>query len=249
MKQGHDIVTDFESALCEYTAAPFAVAVSSCSIALEMICHLLRVGEVTIPRKTYASVPQAIVKAGGRVLFGDIDWVGHYQLLPYPIWDCAPYFDKGMYQPGSYQCLSFHRRKVLGHTEGGAILLDNKEHAETLRIMRHDGRPSGSTMPVMVGYHAVMSPDIAAALIAKLPYITPGAMPLDDYPDLSTTDWLGYPSPPDDPLYTLRDANNRLFVKAWRRLQELDPVMWKEYQQGISDNDRKITELMSPPGP
>ena len=250
----YQIVEDFEHALCAFTGSPYAVAVSSCTIALEMICAYLKVEDITIPKRTYASVPQAIVKTGGRVYFGDINWHGAYQLLPSPIWDCAPRFTKPMYEPGTYQCLSFHRRKVLGHTEGGAILLDNEQASHILRVMRHDGRPAGAPMPIMIGYHAVMSPGIAAELLAKLPYIGDGwEMPCDDYPDLSRIEWNKLAAPrlrhflgrDEDPLYTHRDANNRLFVKAWRRLQELDPVMWKEYQQGISDNDRKIMELMA----
>ena len=46
-------------------------------------------------------------------------------------------------------------------------------------------------------------------------------------------------------LYQLRDKNNRLFVRAWQRLKELDPDFWAAYQQQISANDTKITELMS----
>ena len=46
-------------------------------------------------------------------------------------------------------------------------------------------------------------------------------------------------------LYTLRDRNNQLFVKAWRRLKELDPEFWANYQTQISINDAEITEVMS----
>jgi dTDP-4-amino-4,6-dideoxygalactose transaminase len=184
-------VEDLEKALCAYTGSPYAVAVSSCSIALEMICAFLRVGDITIPRRTYASVPQAIVKSGGRVFFRDIAWVGAYRLEPSPIWDCAPRFTQAMYQSGTYQCLSFHRRKILGHTEGGAILCDNGAHADILRIMRHDGRPPGQNAPIMLGYHAVMTNGVAAELLLKEAWKGPHEdMPFDeDYPDLSLTDW------------------------------------------------------------
>lgn len=45
-------------------------------------------------------------------------------------------------------------------------------------------------------------------------------------------------------LYTLRDRNNRLFVSAWKRLKELDPEFWANYQIQISINDEEITQLM-----
>jgi hypothetical protein len=250
----YKVVEDFEAALCEYTGAPHAVAVSSCTIALEMVCSLLQVWLVTIPKRTYASVPQAIIKAGGTVHFTDLEWRGAYRLEPYPIWDCAPRFTRGMYLPGAYQCLSFHRRKILGHTQGGAILLDNWSFAQWLREARHDGRKPGRYEPQMIGWHAVMDPGTAAELLAKADiWDRPHEdMPCDNYPDLSVIDWKmlardWFPrgERQEDPLYTLRDANNRLFVKAWRRLEELDPQMWKEYQRDISANDRKIADLMA----
>ena len=45
-------------------------------------------------------------------------------------------------------------------------------------------------------------------------------------------------------LYKLRDDNNRRFVRAWRRLHELDPGAFADYQRAISENDEKITRLM-----
>src|ERR1039458_3188869 len=102
----YDVVRDFEDELCEYTGAPFAVAVTSCTIALEMMCAYLKVGVVTIPKRTYASVPQAIVKAGGYVEFCDSKWHGCYVLGGTFIWDCAPRFTSGMYRKNTHQCLS-----------------------------------------------------------------------------------------------------------------------------------------------
>ncbi len=45
-------------------------------------------------------------------------------------------------------------------------------------------------------------------------------------------------------LYQLRDQNNKWFVKAWRRLRELDPEFWRQHQMAVSRIDREITELM-----
>ena len=78
-----------------------------------LCCEYLNVKEVTIPARTYLSVPQSIIHAGGRVKFKDYRWKGIYQLEPYPIWDAAKRFTSNMYIPDTYMCLSFHIKKHL----------------------------------------------------------------------------------------------------------------------------------------
>src|ERR1017187_2632578 len=94
------VVKDFEVALCEYTGAPYAVTTNSCTMALLLACDYLGVGEVTIPKHTYVSVPMSIIHAGGFVKFENLSWQGSYRLKPYPIWDSARRFTSGMYRGG-----------------------------------------------------------------------------------------------------------------------------------------------------
>lgn len=212
MKSPFDVVRDFEAALCEYTGAPYAVAVNSCTMALLLAVkwcinrqddmkYLDMIDgttppEISIPKHTYVSVPMSIIHAGGWPVFRDEDWEGLYLLDPLPVWDSARYFSGGMYSmPGEMVCLSFHTTKILGDTQGGAILLDNSDAAAWLKRMRFDGRMEGVTPAAQakadcfkeIGYHCYMSPDVAARLLWKL-----GTLPLhndplpnDDYPDLS----------------------------------------------------------------
>lgn len=208
-------VRDFEAALCAYTGAPHAVAVSSCSMALLLaVAWHVRVidnmsisrderkvhfgdhrPQIEIPKRTYLSVPMSIIHAGGRPIFRDEEWVGYYQLKPLPVWDSARYFTKDLYlgvtPPGSMACVSFHHSKTLGDTQGGAILHDNQEADAWLRRARFDGRAEGvdpkADTPIL-GWHCYMSPDVAARLswkLSKLPQHNP-PLPNDDYPDLST---------------------------------------------------------------
>jgi hypothetical protein len=81
-------------------------------------------------------VPQSIIHAGGRPTFRDEDWVGAYQLKPLPVWDCARRFTSGMFVNDAhdgrgfvpqFQCVSFHAAKILGDTQGGAILHNSPE--------------------------------------------------------------------------------------------------------------------------
>jgi dTDP-4-amino-4,6-dideoxygalactose transaminase len=138
------IVQMFEEEVAEYTGAPYAVSVDSCTNALFLVCKFLRVGEVTIPSKTYLSVPMSIIQAGGEVIFdrsgSSNHWQGLYQLKPYPIYDSAKRFTSNMYIPNTYMCLSFHIKKSLGIGKGGMILTDNKESVDWFKKARYEGR-------------------------------------------------------------------------------------------------------------
>ena len=57
-------------------------------------------GTVTIPARTYVSVPATILHAGLRVKFDkDLEWSRSYRLEPYPVVDGAVRFTSGKKQP------------------------------------------------------------------------------------------------------------------------------------------------------
>jgi dTDP-4-amino-4,6-dideoxygalactose transaminase len=134
----------FEEEIAHYTGAPHAISIDSCTNALFLICKYLEVKEVTIPSKTYLSVPQSIIHAGGEVVFDKTPqtnhWKGMYQLKPYPIWDAAKRLTSNMYIPGTYMGLSFHIKKLLPIWKGGMILTDNVEAADWFKKARYEGR-------------------------------------------------------------------------------------------------------------
>lgn len=70
----HDITKEFEKAICEYTGAPYCVAVDSASNAIDMC--LLYSGvkniDITIPSNTYPSVPAEIKLSGNNVVFDNL---------------------------------------------------------------------------------------------------------------------------------------------------------------------------------
>lgn len=209
MSNPFQVVKDFEAALCEYTGAPYAVTTTSCTMALLLaVAYQLRREwwsnehgswltmdgrnpAVEIPKRTYVSVPMSIIHAGGRPVFREEQWSGTYQLKPLPVWDCARRFTGAMYVEGQYQCVSFHWRKILGIQQGGAILHDNPEADAWLRQARFDGRAEGIAPKDdrfdMIGWHAYMSPEIAAEGLVRLSHLPEHNEPLpnDDYPDLS----------------------------------------------------------------
>ena len=138
----YKIVKMFEEEMAAYTGAPYAVALNSCTNALFLACKWEGVSgkEVVIPRRTYLSVPQSIMQAGGTLAFEDIKWQGIYQLKPFPIYDAAKRLTSNMYIPGTHMCLSFHIKKHLKIGKGGMILTNDDEAAEYFKIARYEGR-------------------------------------------------------------------------------------------------------------
>ena len=187
---GFEVVREFERALCAYTGAKYACATTSCTEALLVVCQYLRVGTVSIPRFTYRGVAMSILNAGGKVAFDDRTWRGSYTLDPYPIKDSARRFTSGMYSPGYYECVSFHWDKILGISQGGAILHDNGSAQHMFHAMTRDGAHWNAPLHIQTlvrGFHCYLSPEVAAAGIrrlATLPRDNPD-LPNSDYSDLS----------------------------------------------------------------
>lgn len=173
----YEIVNMFERAVAEYTGAPYAVAVDSCTNALFLCCMYedVKGKEVVIPKRTYLSVPQSIIHAGGEVVFEDIRWQGMYNLGRTKIWDAAKRFTSNMYLPGTHMCLSFHIKKILKISKGGMILTDDKNAVEWFKKARYEGRSEKKYHEddiTMHGWNMYMSPQQAAhglALMQNMP--------------------------------------------------------------------------------
>ena len=227
MSNPFDINREFEKQIGEYTGAPYVVTTNSCTMALFLALKYHEVNKfgrdlfqdlydhpvtVTIPKRTYVSVPMQILNAGLRLHFEDKEWSGMYPLKPFRIWDSARWFTSGLFEkacntggghPHNYVCCSFHSTKTLGIKrmwyagemwdieQGGAILHNDPEADKWFRKARFDGRtegvaPKDDTFD-MLGYHCYMSPATARLgleLLTKLPKDNP-PLPNDDYPDLS----------------------------------------------------------------
>ena len=188
----YKIVQMFEEEVAEYTGSPYAVALDNCSDALFLCCTYLNVQDVTIPKKTYLSVPQSIMASGGKVLFDDITWTGLYQLKPYSIYDSARRFTSNMYIPGSFMCLSFHPKKILKMRKGGMILTDNEDAYKWFKKARHEGRdeiPYTQDNIKFMGWNMYMTPPDAAEGLWLMSSISKdNEDTLEDYPDLTRND-------------------------------------------------------------
>lgn len=186
----YKIVQMFEEEVAEYTGSPYAVSVDSCTNAIFLCCKYLNVEEVAIPKKTYLSVPQSIIHAGGKVKFKDTEWRGIYKLEPYPIYDSAKRFTGGMYIPETFMCLSFHIKKHLKIGKGGMILTDNKDAVDWFKKVRYEGRSEKRYFEddiELLGWNMYMTPVEAAQglmLMQNFPLVNED-LP-EDYKDLTT---------------------------------------------------------------
>jgi dTDP-4-amino-4,6-dideoxygalactose transaminase len=154
-------ILEFETALAQFTGAPYAVMTDCCTHAIELCMRYDGVDSCAFTPYTYLSVPMTMHKLGIEYQYLDHAWqrwVGEYPFVDTRIWDSARRLENGMYRPGQMQCLSFGHDKPLPIGRGGAILLDDIEAYHALLSMRYDGRdltvrPWVAQQTFRVGYH------------------------------------------------------------------------------------------------
>ena len=197
----YKITEEFEEKLVDYTGAKYAVAVDNLSNALflaliyEKIAGML----ISIPSRTYPSVPCEIIHANGKVNFEPVTGTtikGAYQLKPTKVWDSALRFTADMYTPNTHMCVSFTGPyKHLKLSKGGAILTDDYDAYQWFKRARFSGRRECSYHDDeldMLGWNFYMIPEIAARGLLMMAqfYNQDGTKIINDdlelpYPDLS----------------------------------------------------------------
>jgi dTDP-4-amino-4,6-dideoxygalactose transaminase len=167
----YKITEDFEKALGYYTGAPYVVTVDNQSNALFLALMYEKVcgQEITIPSRTYPSVPCEIIHAGAKVKFRQVEGKtikGAYQLEPTNVWDSALSFTSDMYKKGTHMCISFTGPyKHFKLSKGGAILTDSLEAYHWFKRARYSGRRECSYHDDnldMLGWNFYMMPELAA---------------------------------------------------------------------------------------
>lgn len=134
----------FEEKLSAYTGAPYVAVVDSCTHAIELCFRYYQkhnmIKSITIPKYTYVSVPMNLYNIGLDWQWTDDNWVNWYKFGDNNIIDAAGMLTTDMYIPGNHMCLSFHIKKQLKIGQGGAVLSDNKDIVDWIKLVRHDGR-------------------------------------------------------------------------------------------------------------
>ncbi len=197
----YKVTEEFERELSKYTGAPFVVTVDNASNALflSLMYENIKGKEITIPNRTYPSVPCEIIHAGGKVKFENVKGTtikGAYNLKGTNVWDSALSFTHNMYKSGTHMCVSFTGpHKIFKLSKGGAILTDNYEAYLWFKRARYSGRrecPYFEDNFDMIGWNFYMMPELAARglLLVKQFYdINGNPKQIEDlefpYPDLS----------------------------------------------------------------
>ena len=197
----YKITEDFEKALADYTGAPYVVTVDNQSNALFLALMYEKVTdqEITIPSRTYPSVPCEIIHAGAKVKFKPVKGKtikGAYQLEPTNVWDSALSFTADMYKSETHMCISFTGPyKHFKLSKGGAILTDNHDAYLWFKRARYSGRRECSYHDDnfdMLGWNFYMMPELATRglLLMSQFYTAKGVKKVNEdlelpYPDLS----------------------------------------------------------------
>jgi len=206
MSQGvYRITEEFEKQLSDYTGAPYVVTLDNMSNALFLALYYENNvkksidGKVSIPCRTYPSVPCEIIHAGLKVEFEPVKGntiKGMYQLKGSNVWDSALTFTADMYKKGQHICVSFTGPyKHFKLSKGGAILTDSYESYLWFKRARYSGRRECSYHDDnldMLGWNFYMMPELAArgSLLMNQFYNIDGSKKHNQdlelpYPDLS----------------------------------------------------------------
>lgn len=166
------MIEEFESQIAEFFGSPYAVATDCCTHALELCLRHTGYNNISIPTRTYVSVPMTCVKLGLEWSWREEEWFDYYRLGDTNIIDAAVLWGEGTYLPNTFMCLSFQFRKHLNLGRGGMILLQDKDDYNVLKKMSYDGRdfnrPWAEQDITIMGYHYYMTPEVAKIGIEKL---------------------------------------------------------------------------------
>jgi len=165
-----EVTRQFEEAVAKYVGSNYAIAVCNCTVALELCLRTLNVtGEVVLPSFTHHGTIRAIINAGAKPTFCDVDletrnsnltatnthtkaympvsWAGNpisQNPIAVTVEDaaCSLGSEYHGHKTGCFglTCFSFHPRKIITTGEGGMITTNDAVLAAQLKKLKHFGR-------------------------------------------------------------------------------------------------------------
>lgn len=193
------VVDTFEKKVAEFFGAPYGIAVDSCTHGIELslrycMAHSTPTTEpksISVPKRTYISVPFLAYKLGYKLNWRDEDWKDYYYITTKVI-DAAVLWKRNSYIPNTFMNISFQYQKHLAIGRGGMILTDDKEAALELKKMSYDGRlpniPWREQDIDTIGYHYYLTPEAAQRglyLLDDAINTKPRQWTINDWPDLT----------------------------------------------------------------
>lgn len=191
VKLDFNTVAQFESKIADYFGAPYAVAVDSCTHGVELALRYTEADHITVPKRTYVSIPFLAEKLWIDRFWKDENWTDYYYLTDVVI-DAAVLWKPNSYIPGTIMGISFQYQKHLSLGRGGVLLCGRPLDYFNLKKMSYDGRlpetPWREQDISSVGYHYYMTPETAQLGLDKLPAAIlsePRQWTINDWPDLT----------------------------------------------------------------
>ena len=191
--RGGPKVQKLESLFCDYFEVRHAIAMNSATSALHAACIVGNVHRTLVPVVTFSATASAVLMAGGKPVFTDIDPETYNMKLtcdavdsiipvhlhgnPCPIQtqgefvieDCSQAIGakcqgKKVGTIGNCGIFSFNQGKIIQCGEGGMLITNDDEIADKVRLIRNHGETQSMTM----GYNYRMTELQAAVLIPQM---------------------------------------------------------------------------------
>lgn len=187
-----DVIKKFENEIASFFGSPYAVATDCCTHAIELCLRYDQIKKISVPRRTYISVPFLAKKLNLELHWREEDWEDYYFLGDNRVVDAAVLWKKDSYIKNTFMCVSFQFRKHLSLGRGGIILTDDASAAKELKKMSYDGRlpdiPWREQNIETFGYHYYMTPETAKIGLEKFKkakIAKPKQWTINDWPDVS----------------------------------------------------------------
>lgn len=184
-------VEKFENKLAEFFGSPYAVAFDSCTHGIEACLYLTKAKKITVPKRTYISIPYLAEKMKIILEWKDENWQDYY-FLTENIIDAAVLWKPNSFISNTFMSLSFQYQKHLSLGRGGAVLCSNIDEYQSLKKLSYDGRlpniPWRQQNIQTFGFHYYMTPETAQLGIDRLENAinsTPKKWTVSDWPDLT----------------------------------------------------------------
>lgn len=181
----------FEKKIAKFFGAPYAVAFDSCTHGIEACIYLTGAKKISVPKRTYISIPFLAKKMNLSLEWKDENWQDYYYLTKNII-DAAVLWKPQSFINGTFMSLSFQYQKHLSLGRGGAVLCSSQDEYNALKKLSYDGRlpniPWRNQDISSFGLHYYMTPETAQLGIEKLKTAInskPKIWVVEDWPDLS----------------------------------------------------------------
>jgi hypothetical protein len=98
-----ETVSKFEKSIAKFFGSPYAIAVDSCTHGIELCLRYQNIKKISVPKRTYISVPFLANKMNIDLEWRDEVWSNYYKVndTMKPIYDAAVMWEKDSYLFGS----------------------------------------------------------------------------------------------------------------------------------------------------